>query len=294
MKRWFSYFVALVAQVAAVAQNGLSFSELMFQPRTGEPEWVELYNVSEVPVQLSAFALARVYGDSVGRLYDLPDYQVAPKSFVVLTKNREAVLAAYEVACAECLLQCSQLPSLPNAGASLALLSADSMIVERLDYKPSMHNKMLRNTAGVSIERKSYVRSVAEQSNWTSASAMVGYATPTGENSQHEADYESDFAIRLSSSIVCPNSDDADGVVDMVYENRHEGVMATVVVFDRQGRAVKKLVDNALLGTKGNFVWDGRDDAGIACATGSYIVVFALHDGFAWSKKIKKVVRVRF
>ena len=79
------------AQLQAVAQGSLLVSEVLFQPRSGEAEYVELYNGSSNMVELSDFMMVRWVGDSLGTRYALPQHVVAPHDYVVLTKDAASV-----------------------------------------------------------------------------------------------------------------------------------------------------------------------------------------------------------
>ena len=165
------------AQLQAVAQGSLLVSEVLFQPRSGEAEYVELYNGSSNMVELSDFMMVRWVGDSLGTRYALPQHVVAPHDYVVLTKDAASVATNYTVKYPGKLLECN-LPTYPNDGGSVVLATADGMVVEKFDYRPSMHSRLLRNKAGVALERRSFDVDCNAEGNWFSASSTTGYGTP--------------------------------------------------------------------------------------------------------------------
>jgi len=68
-----------------------------------------------------------------------------------------------------------------------------------------------------------------------------------------------------------------------------EGYTGTVQLFDTQGRLVRGLVNNDLLGREGCFTWDGLSDDDTEARSGIYIVyaeIFNL-EGRVESFKIK-------
>jgi flagellar hook assembly protein FlgD len=48
--------------------------------------------------------------------------------------------------------------------------------------------------------------------------------------------------------------------------------MATIKVFDSEGRPVKNILNNELIGNSGNSIWDGTTEDGLQLNTGMYIV----------------------
>jgi hypothetical protein len=54
------------------------------------------------------------------------------------------------------------------------------------------------------------------------------------------------------------------------------GFMATVVIFDYSGLAVRYLVRNKLAGTRSSWAWDGLDEKGRKLPVGIYFVLTEL------------------
>jgi flagellar hook assembly protein FlgD len=51
-----------------------------------------------------------------------------------------------------------------------------------------------------------------------------------------------------------------------------------VKIFDPQGRIIKTIAENELLGTQGFMRWDGDDDKGQKARIGYYMVLFEIFD----------------
>ena len=151
MKRLLSALAMMLCCLAAAGQYGLTISELLYQPLSGEAEYVELYNRGDAAVELSGFHIVRWVGDSLGKHYALPTHTVGPHDYVVLTKDAASVAANYNARYMAKVVEC-QLPTYPNDGGSVILSTADSVVVDRFDYQPAMHSRLLRDKAGVSLE----------------------------------------------------------------------------------------------------------------------------------------------
>ena len=292
MKRLLLTMIIGCAAAPAGAQQGtLLISELLYQPLSGEAEYVELYNNSDSPVELSGYHIVRWVGDSLGRHYPLPQHTVAPHDYVALTKNSSSVSANYTVLYASRLVECD-LPTYPNSGGSVILATADSTLVERFDYNPLMHSRLLRNKAGVSLERRSFERPTNEASNWFSAASTAGYGTPGYANSQSTEWLAEEASFVFSSSLISPDGDDYQDILESTYQLESGDLSARVDLYDGRGTLVRRLLNNALLGTHGSLSWDGRGEGGRALPQGQYIVQVTLYDTSGTLQVFRRAVAV--
>ena len=275
----------------ALAQGTLVVSEILFQPRSGEAEYVELHNGSDSPVDLSAYHIVRWVGDSLGKHYPLPSYTVAPHDYVVLTKDATSVAANYAVKYPSKVIEC-QLPTYPNDGGSAILSTADSVVVDRLDYSPDMHSRLLRNKAGVALERRSFSRETNDADNWFSASSISGYGTPGYENSQSKEILVEETSFVFSLDIISPDGDGYQDILEITYAIEDGSLMARVEVFDAKGIRMRVLLNNALLGTHGMIVWDGRGEGGAALPRGQYLVLTTIYDTNGTKQVLRRVVSI--
>ncbi|OQX78691.1 MAG: hypothetical protein B6D61_04890, partial [Bacteroidetes bacterium 4484_249] len=72
------------------------------------------------------------------------------------------------------------------------------------------------------------------------------------------------------------------------YKFEAPGYSASITIYDSQGRLVKYIVQNSLLGTEGTFSWDGRTEDNRKANIGIYIVYFEAFDMNGNVKKYKK------
>ena len=84
MKKMSILTLMLLQLVVASGQTGLMVSELMYQPRSGEAEYVELYNGMDAAVQLGDYEVVRWLNDTLGQHYPLPAHVVGPHEYVAL------------------------------------------------------------------------------------------------------------------------------------------------------------------------------------------------------------------
>lgn len=278
--------LATIAWTAAVGQSVLCISELLYQPRSGEAEYLELYNGCDTAVNLASYHVVRWLNEAPSTHYPLPAVMLPPHAYVALTKNAASVVANYHVESATALIECN-LPAYPNGGGTVLLArAADSSIVDRLDYSPDMHSPLLRNEAGVSLERRSFERPTNELSNWFSASSISGYGTPGYANSQSTEVLALEAGFQLSSSTISPDGDDYQDFLRVDYGLDRGDMMADVAVFDATGHRVAQPLRSALLGTHGTFEWHPAADL----SRGRYLLVITLYDLHGTRQQIRRTV----
>lgn len=259
----------------------LLLSEVLFNPFPGGVDYVELYNSGDEPVALADLRLASVSNGAVSKLYALSNsHVVAPHDYVVLTTNRESVMADFVVAHPEKLVEVSSMPSMPDASGTVALCLADSSVVDMLQYRESMHSHALHSKEGVALERRSFEAATQMDNNWFSAASVTadgthrGMGTPTSKNSQSTEFLFTANGISMEPSLFSPDGDGYNDLLDIAYDLPEAGLQASVTVMDSKGRIVRHLVRNALVGTSGVITWDGLDDNGGRCLRGIYSIVF--------------------
>ena len=281
------------AAPAAAQQGTLLISELLYQPRSGEAEYVELYNSSDASVDLAAYHIVRWVGDSLGKHYPLPSYTVGSHDYVVLTKDAASVEACFTVRYKEKLMECS-LPTYPNSGGSVILTSADSLIVDRFDYQPSMHSRMLRDKAGVSLERRSFERPTSEAANWFSAASTAGFGTPTAPNSQSDERLALNSDFELSSTLFSPDGDGYQDELEISYRLDASDLVGDVDLYNAAGQRVRRVLGNALMGAAGTLRWDGLDDHGTRCTSGRYLLIIKLYNTGSTVQTLRRTVSIRY
>ena len=292
MKRFICLAMIGWALADASAQQGtLLISELLFQPRSGEAEYVELYNNSDDSINLGQYSIVRVLHDELSTHYPLPAHTVAPHDYVVLTKDAGSVSSCFHVEYPLRLVECD-LPTYPNNGGSVVLGTTDSQLVDRLDYSPSMHSRLLRDKAGVSLERRSFDRPTNDADNWFSASSTSGYGTPTAPNSQSVELLATESSFLFSSDIVSPDGDDYQDFLEITYQLDSKDISAHAEVYDIRGKRVRRLLNGDLMGAAGTIRWDGMAEGGIHLPTGQYIVLITLYDPSGLHQRLRHAVAV--
>ena len=164
---------------------GLLLSEVMPHPKAGCPEYIELYNASDSPCELGDYALAAGRDGSSYKITPLPPHTIPSGSYIVVTKDPDALAAAYPDAPRETFVKAS-LPRLLNQSGLIGLLLGDDgLVVDLLHYDSSLLPKGMKSKSGIALERKDY-QVIEEAGNWHAASRSAGFATPGRKNSSPE------------------------------------------------------------------------------------------------------------
>ena len=166
-------------------QRGLLLSEVMPHPKADCPEYIELYNAGDSPCELGDYALAAGRDGSSCKITPLPPRTIPAGSYIVVTKDPDALAAAYPDAPRETFAKAS-LPRLLNQSGLIGLLLGDDgLVVDLLHYDSSLLPKGMKSKAGIALERKDY-QVTEEAGNWYAASRSAGFATPGRKNSAPE------------------------------------------------------------------------------------------------------------
>ena len=163
----------------------LLLSEVMPHPKAGCPEYIELYNASDSPCELGDYALAAGRDGSSYKITPLSPRTIPAGSYIVVTKDPDALAAAYPEAPRETFVKAS-LPRLLNQSGLIGLLLGDDgLVVDLLHYDSGLLPKGMKSKAGIALERKDY-QAIEEAGNWHAAARSAGFATPGQKNSSAE------------------------------------------------------------------------------------------------------------
>lgn len=263
-----------IAGIGQALKPGILISEILFNPKPGGVDFVEIYNAGSIPADLSTMQIATVNSkDSVSSIKIISKNKILiqPGEYRVLTTRPESVQADFTCENPQWLLAVSSLPAYTNTKGTVLILSGKN-VIDRLDYDEEMHQPLLKNQKGVSLERSSFSKPTNERSNWHSASSSVGYGTPTYRNSTAETG-DNDELI-LASKTFSPDYDGFEDELILAYTFQQPDLLASISIFNLRGILVNRLRRNETLGTSGKISWNGLDENGASLPTGPYILVF--------------------
>ena len=252
-------------------------NEVLFNPRSGGSDFVELYNPNDMPVDVTGWGFQYVSnnGDTSVNAFENQQYVIEPDGYVVLTEEPENILLEYPNAVEENIFE-SDLPTYPNDEGRVTLVSTLSDTIDDFYYNEDYHFELLNDLNGISLERISHERNTMDATNWHSASEVVGFATPGYENSQGANLEVEPNEITVSPETFSPDNDGYNDVVSIGYELDEPGYVANIKIFDSNGREVKELANNKLLDRKGALSWNGINENSEKCGVGVYVIYVEL------------------
>jgi len=287
-------FIELVLPLPAKIGD-LIISELLFNPKTGFPKFVEIQNITTATLEFSSWQLANL--DDSGnpaqiRALGEENLQISPKGFAVFTTNPSLLLSAYPNSDMTTFYQLSSLPSYSSSEGDVVLLDGNSKAAEVFSYSEDLHHPLLRDPKGVSLERISSSTPVSTPANWHSASGIAGYATPGRKNSQFiSAEYDGNI-IQIEPEVFDPEGSAGNTFTSIKYELDQAGWIGSFRIYSISGQLIQSLAQNEILGTRGLFTWTGTDPSGKIVRSGYYILLVELFDLSGNLKSIKKTIIV--
>ncbi|MBC8052065.1 MAG: lamin tail domain-containing protein [Sphingobacteriaceae bacterium] len=274
-----------------IAKNDILINEVLFNPRAGGTDFVEIYNNSNKLLDLKELALASTkVPDSVINISPLAvsTRLFKPGDYLVLTKDPEVVKSNYRAENPEAFLKMNSMPSYSNEAGVVLLISGQTKI-DQLNYSEKMHFALIKDPKGVSLERTSFSNPANEAGNFRSAAAIAGFATPGYKNSQFvEEMSQQSNEIELLSKTFSPDNDGFEDALFINYHFKDAGKVANVSIYSDKGVLIKKLAKNITLAAEGTLVWDGMKDDEQRAAIGIYIVYFEIFNLKGQTKKYKK------
>ena len=253
-------------------------NEILFNPRPGGVDFVEVFNKSPKFINLKGFSIAN-YENGVIKNPKIfsSNLILAPNSFLAFTSSPTDLKTQYLQGVEKNFFE-FVLPGFNDDEGSVALVSENGKIVDYFIYSDQFHSSLLKDKEGVSLERISIDQNSNEPSNWKSASSTTGFATPgyLNSNSRPESAVDEN-AIQIEPEVFSPSQPGQD-FSKINYRFNQSGFVANVKILDQAGRLIKTIANNETLGFEGFYRWDGdRDDVGKA-RLGYYIVWFEVFD----------------
>jgi hypothetical protein len=267
-------------------QNDLIINELLYDPVLNGTDFIELYNRTSKTIVLSDLCFINESDNPV--CLDDDNRPFFPGNYLVFTRDKNLLEFNYHVPYPDRVVEVENLPNFSNEEGIAAIYDKTMNSIDIFEYNSSMHFPLLNSTEGVSLERIHYDRKTSEHSNWHSASADAGYATPGYKNSQYVENKAIDERFHVEPQVFSPDNDGRDDVLSIQYNLDKPGYVATIKIFDKKGRLIRQLLNNKTLSTEGSILWNGLDGNKRKARVGIYIIYIEFFDLDGNVKSIKK------
>ncbi|MBI2730790.1 MAG: lamin tail domain-containing protein [Sphingobacteriales bacterium] len=270
-------------------------NEILFNPKSGGYDYVELYNRSNKILDFNQLYLAN--RNSAAQIANLKQISTEtllffPGDYIVITESTDWVKNNYLVKNPENFIELSSLPSYNDDSSNVVIYNINGKIVDEFAYSDKWHFALINNTEGVALERIDYNGKTQTKENWHSAATIAGYGTPTYQNSQFRIDQQVQGEIKLTPDVFSPDNDGFDDFLTINYQFPERGYVANITIFDASGRPIRVLQKNALCTTSGYFRWDGLNDKLQKVPVGIYVVYTEIFNLQGKAKKFKNTTVV--
>lgn len=259
--------------------NDIIINEVLFNPKAGGVDFVELLNNSNKVVNLQNWKFGN-------RTICSTPLILQPQQYVAFTTNKNTILNHYPKAVAESIIEIPSLPPYPNERGHVILYAID-VLMDSLHYTAKMHHPLLANPKGVSLERQSAHSATNASGNFSSTSSLVGSATPGHVNSTNVDNFFKKNVITLSAKTMSPDGDNFEDRLEINYEFKEANYLINITIFDDKGKEINRLIRNKIAGNSGKIMWDGKRENGQIATSGYYIYHAELYSNSGFYESFK-------
>jgi Lamin Tail Domain/CHU_C Type IX secretion signal domain len=277
----------------STAPLDIIINEILFNPKTGGSDYIELYHNGNSVLDASTLYIAnKNFAGNINAPIKISENPrlIFPGDYLAITEDMAAISLQYSVRNPSAILQIPSLPNFPDEKGTVVILNEKGIIVDELQYDEKWHFALISNREGVALERIEVAQPTQNAENWHSASSDAGYGTPGYMNSQHKNLTPIIGEISLTPGIFSPDNDGFNDVLTISYQFIEQGYVFNLTIFDAVGRPVRYLVRNGLCGTTGFYRWDGLGENYRKLNPGIYILLTEIFNLQGKTSKFKNTV----
>lgn len=247
-------------------------SEILFNPKSGGSDFVELYNKSDKLLNLQDYGIAR--RNNVNEEEDLKIVfskiqLIQPHAFICVTENKNSQIEIYPNSVGNNIIEVAQLPSFNNDRGQVILKNEKNEVVDSFIYHENRHHPSIDDPDGVSLERIRFEENVDQGTNWQSGSSSEGFATPGYKiwRTKNEVKFE----VIATPVVFTPDNDGIDEECHLQFSSQEAGNL-TAMIYDSNGRLITNLANNQYITGLFEYNWNGMDSNMSFLPVGVYIV----------------------
>jgi hypothetical protein len=156
------------------SERSIIINEVMYSPINGEPEWLELVNISDKLIDLKDWSVSDILTTPTKSFITNSNLEIQPGEYFVLTRDTSFYNFHSEI---NYKVNIVNFGTLGNTEDGIIIYDFRNGIIDSFFYKSS-----LGGTNGYSLERISFAQSTNDSSNWIT-SLSINRSTPGEINS---------------------------------------------------------------------------------------------------------------
>jgi hypothetical protein len=252
-------------------------NEIMYAPRTGDPEWIEIYNKSTMNIDLAGWTIEDA--DSTRqRVLSLVSIIIESNCYACITQDSSGLHTQNPDVSCPIIQPLTGWPKLNNSGDRIILRDATGTFIDVLEY-----DDRWGGGDGKSLERIHPDWPSNSPLTW-STSVSASLATLCAPNSIYAS-------ALFRKTEVCVEPDPFDTKTTISFKLTVPRALVKLEIYDIRGRLVRTLLDQELSGSAGSVVWNGTNDKGERLRTGIYILYLeAINAEMGVLDRVKKSV----
>ncbi len=262
--------------------NSIIINEIMYEPRSGSSEYIELFNSSNDTIDLFDWKISdkrNASGEANEFALSKSSFILNPGEFVTIATD-SSIFTSFPQ-----LIDTSNRVIIPNKNLSLnndeddiILWDLTGRMIDSVRYTSDWHNALLDNVSGRSLERINPNHASIDQRNWSTSANPLG-GTPGRTNSIFTAVVPTDGSLTVSPNPFSPDGDGFEDFAVISYQVPTTTSLLRVRLYDSKGRLVRTLAEHEPSGSHSELIWDGMNDEREKVPMGIYIILFEALDG---------------
>jgi hypothetical protein len=270
--------------------DAMIINEIMYEPLSGNSEYVELLNRSTHPVDLRDWELSSVPRTTAGTnahpITRLPLIIEAGEYAVIGSDSSLMKQFPYLSDPSSHVILKQGGFSLNNSGEKVILRDLTGRTIDSVFYLPAWHNAEIDIHSGRSLEKINPNLPGNVPRNWSTSADPRG-GTPGRRNSLYTAPGGVSAAVSFSPNPFSPDGDGFEDVTIMSYQLPVPAAVIRVRIYDSMGRLIRMLADGEPSASRGELIWDGFDNDRRRAPMGIYVILLEARsaDGqrsFSW------------
>ncbi len=241
----------------------LMINEVLAQPRSGECDFIEVWNGTPERVDLADWMIET----SRGVQYRcVPPLVIPAGGFGVLCAN----VSSPSMQNVDHRARTSPTLSITQERDLVVLCTPEGLRVDSMWYDREYHHPRVATHEGVSLEKRAVQMRSEHAAAWTSCAALER-STPGRANSVAQ-EVDTHAALEAHPKVLSTNRTHAVSTTQISWVLPFAQARARIDVLDEAGSVRQTLCNSWFIAAQGSIAWDGRDVMGRAVEPGPYIV----------------------